>query len=401
MHKVALAAGLLLLLSLAAACKKESAPPPDNAPPPPPPPSASAARPGACASGGGPLTDEISAPYFQKSVDDYCVDPQGEVKTYGDKGKRSMDQVCTQAFDGECEVYKSFGLTRVVQLRYVDGTGKGGTVEVTLSQFKDAPGAYGMYTLRVVTNERDPADPSTPRPLAATAAGAIGTGSAYVWRGAHLVELQYINENESRDQIARSSEGILGSVGKAIGASLPGAATLPPAAMALPEANRIANAILFLPRDVLGWRGVGPGALGFYKDGEQRWREVAIVNDDAEQAKDAWRAIKATPGALPVKDVGDEAVRLVVATGERGAGPKTEWVVARKGGAIFGVGDEEYALREAKDPSKARVSKDDALAKLTRLVASQSQSSQLPPPSSPSSSHPPSPPAAPSASAKK
>ena len=35
-----------------------------------------------------------------------------------------MDDVCTSAFDGECEVYKRFGLDRVVVLRYVDGAAR-------------------------------------------------------------------------------------------------------------------------------------------------------------------------------------------------------------------------------------------------------------------------------------
>jgi hypothetical protein len=392
MPKVALPAALLLLLLCAPGCKDDKA----KQDTPPPPPSAEVAKPGACASGGGELTDAISAPFFPKSIDKYCVDPQGEVKTYGDKGKLSMDQVCTQAFDGECEVYKGFGLTRVVQLRYVDGSGKGGSVEATLSHFKDEAGAYGMYTLRVVTNERDPADPSTPKPLAAVAAGAIGTGRAYVWRGEYLVELQYINENESPDQLAKSSEAILGAVGKAVGEKLPGPTVLPPAAMALPETNRVANAILFLPKDALGWKAVGPAALGFYRDGDKRWRDLVITKDDADQAKDAFKTIRTTLGALPMKELGDEAVHVVVATGEKGSGPKTEWLIARKGSRIVGVGDEEYAVRDAKDPATVRVSKEAALAKVRALLAAPSAAGA--PAAAPSASAAPAPSAAPAAS---
>lgn len=369
MSKLGLSAGVLLVASALAGCKDDK---PKDTPPPPPPPSATTAAAGACAGGGGALTDPVSAPFFSQKVAGYCVDPQGEVRTYGEKGKLSMDQVCTTAFDGECEVYKSFGLARVVSLHYVDGGGKGGTVEVNLSQFKDAAGAYGMYTLRVVTNDRDPADPSTPKPLAAGGAGAIGTGRAYVWRGQHLVELQYINENESPEQVAKSGEAILSAVGKDIGGKLPGAAALPPAAQALPEANRVSNGVLFQPRDVMGWKGVGPGAHGFYKDGDKRWRVLAIVKDDAEQAKDAMKAIKATAGALPVKDVGEDAVHVVVPTGDKGTGPKVEVLVARKGSAVFGLADEEYALRDAKDQAKARLSKEDAIAKMKPLLSAPS-----------------------------
>jgi hypothetical protein len=238
-----------------------------------------------------------------------------------------------------------------------------------------------MYTLRVATNERDPADPSTPRPLAAVAAGAIGTGRAYVWRGQHLAELQYNNESESPEQLARASEVILTAVGKEVGAKLPGPATLPAAARALPEASRVPNGILFSPKDVLGYKGIGPGAQGFYKADGKRWRDLVIVKDDAEQAKDAFKAIRSTPGALPIKDVGDEAGHVVVASGDKRSGPKVEWLVARKGSAIFGVGDEEYALREAKDQAAARVTKDEAVAKIKILLSSA-------PPPAPSGSAP-------------
>ena len=67
-----------------------------------------------------------------------------------------MDEVCTTAFDGECEVYKRFGLDRVVVLRYVDGTGAPNSVEVNLSRFTTSDGAYAMFTKRVVA-DGDPA----------------------------------------------------------------------------------------------------------------------------------------------------------------------------------------------------------------------------------------------------
>lgn len=360
-----LTAGLLLLLSACSACGKEKDEKRGGDTPPPPPPSASSAKAGACATGGGELTDAISAAFLPKSVSGYCVDPQGEVKTYGEKGKLSMDEVCTTAFDGECEVYKRFGLKRVVSLHYVDGSGKGGTVEVNLSQFADVAGAYAMYTLRVVAG--DPAEPSTPKPFAAGGAGAIGTGRAYVWRGQHLAELQYVNEQESPTELAKSSDAILRAVGKEVGDKLPGAKTLPPAAQALPEANRLPNGIVFQPKDILGWNGVGPGALGFYKDGDRRYRTLVIFKDDAEQAKDAFKTIKSKPGTLPVPAMGDEAAHVVV-PGQAG-GPKVEFLVARKGNAIWGIGDEEYALRGAGDKEKARLTKEEAIAKLKPLLA--------------------------------
>ena len=376
-----------LLLS-AAACKDDNKGPGGDPPPPPPPPasSASSGKPGACASGGGELTDAISAAYLPKKVASYCVDPQGEIKTYGEKGKSSMDEVCTTAFDGECEVYKKFGLKRVVSLHYVDGAGGRGTVEVNVSSFADAAGAYGMFTLRVVAG--DPADPSTPKPFAAGAAGAIGTGRAYVWRGVHLVELQYNNEQEAPDALAKSSDVILRAVGIDIGSKLPGPTTLPPAAAALPDANRVANGIVFQPKDVMGFSGVGPGAIGFYKDGDRRWRTLAVFKDDADQAKDAFKSIKSKPGSLPITGIGDEAVHVVVAPPAANAAnaTKTEFLIARKGSQIWGVGDEEYALRGKGADDKARLTKDEATAKMKTLLAAPGA-----PAASGSSASPPSP----------
>lgn len=367
---------LVLSMLVLAGCKDDK---PKDTPPPPPPPTESTAKAGVCASGGGELTDAISAPFFPKTVADYCVDPQGEVKTYGEKGKLSMEEVCTKAFDGECEVYKRFGLKRVVSLHYVDGSGKGGNVEVNLSQFADDAGAYGMYTLRVVAG--DPADPSTPKVLAADAAGAIGTGRAYVWRGEYLVELQYVNENESPTELAKSSEAILSKVGQEMGARLPGDKSLPPSAAALPSEHRVPNGIVFAPKDALGWHGIGPAAMGFYKDGDKRWRDLAIVKADVDQAKDAFKTMRSKPGALPVSGLGDEAVHVIVKSsddeGAKSNAPKPEFVIARKGNVIWGVGDEEYALRESKDEKAVRIGKEDAIAKVKSLVA-------LPVPAAPS-----------------
>jgi hypothetical protein len=241
----------------------------------------------------------------------------------------------------------------------VDGGGKGGIVEVILSQFADAAGAYGMYSSTRVVADRDPADKSMPRPLAAGGAGAIGTGRAYVWRGQYMAELQYNNEQESPEEVAKSSESILTALSKEVGSKLPGATALPPAAALLPTENRIPNAISFQPKDVLGFKGVGPAAMGFYKDGDKRWRVLSIVKDDADQAKDAFKQIKGKPGSLPIPNTGDEAAHVPVA-------PKVAFLVARKGNVIWGVGDEEYAVRENE---KAAVSKEDAVAKMKALLA--------------------------------
>ena len=79
-------ASVLLLSAACASCKDDK---PRSDTPPPPPPEAPVAKAGACSAGGGELSDAISAPFFAKTAGGYCVDPQGEIKTYGEKGKLS------------------------------------------------------------------------------------------------------------------------------------------------------------------------------------------------------------------------------------------------------------------------------------------------------------------------
>jgi hypothetical protein len=346
-------------------------------PPPPPPTVSSAAKATACATPGD-VKDAVSAAFFPKTVLAYCIDPQGETKTYGDRAKQLIADV---PFDGDIEVYKRFGLKRLVTLRYIDGGGKGGTADVVLSELSDEAAAYGFYTFRVVSG--DPADKSAPRVLAAKGRGAIGTGRAYVWRGKYLVELQYNNEQEAESALAKSSEAILTALSKELGEKLPGAEEPPAAALALPRQNLVPNGIVWAQKEPYGVGNLGAGAIGYYADGGKRWRVLSLATTDAEQAKDAMKTLRGRPGALPVPGIGDEAVHLTVSASKDA--PKVELYVGRKAGAVFGVSDEEYALMAAGAPDKqaaVRVAKDDALTQLKSLLSGHSGA----PPASPAPS---------------
>jgi hypothetical protein len=336
------------------------------------------------------VKDPVSAAFFPATTLAYCIDPQGETKTYGEKAKLTIGEV---PFDGDIEVYKRFGLKRLVTVRYIDGGGKGGTADVVLSELSDDANAYGFYTLRVVAG--DPAEKSAPRVLDAKARGAIGTGRAYVWRGKYLVELQYNNEQESPDALAKSSEAILTALGKGIGEKLPGGVSLPPAAAALPQEHLIANGISWAQREPYGIGNLGAGAIGYYADGAKRWRILSLATTDVEQAKDAMKTVRGRPGALPLAGLGDEAVHLTVSAAKDA--PKVELYVARKGSLVFGASDEEYALGAAGAPEKqaaARLAKEDATSQLKALLASapapaSSSSAKAPAPSSAPRSNPP------------
>ncbi|CAN5209541.1 hypothetical protein BH09MYX1_BH09MYX1_12390 [soil metagenome] len=346
-----------------AACKDD--PKPQGTPPPPPPPSASAQG-GACLTGGGTVTDPPSAPFFSRTVAGYCVDPHADTKSFGDKGKLGIKELCNTALDGGCEEYRGFGVTRAVIVRYVDGSGPA-SVEAMLTQF-EGDGAYTIFTTRL-TADLDPADPSAMKLLQTGAGlGAMGTGKAYVQRGAYFLELTYANDQETPEQLKKSSDVILTALAKDIGAKLPDGA-LPVSARALPEAERLANGVLYAQKDALGIANAGAGAVGFYQDGTKRYRLYAAQREDADQAKDTFKTLKAKPGSMPMKDLGDEAA-VVVLDGNDG-GPKVEWVFVRKGNLVVGVGDEPRVFKVGVPLDRqtdVRLSKDEKIAKVRALL---------------------------------
>jgi len=339
-HVVTLAA----LLASATSCKKESAP--ERGAPPPP---IAMSKPGACASGGGTVKDTVSAAFFPRSAGNYCIDPNGDARAFGQNAPNSLDAVCTELFDGECEVYKSYGLRRVVTLRYIDGKGSPGAVNVNLSRFASIEGAYGFFTKRVVA-DADPAE-TVPASLDAGGAAALGSGIAYVWRADMVAELSYTNELEPPEQLKASAGVALPPIAQAIGSVLPGDTHLPKAAARLPTEHRLPLGISYVIKDVLGIAGTGPGAIGFYRDGSERYRAFALTRPDEDSAKDVLKTLRKVDGAKALKDTGVDAVAFSARDEE--SAPLVAWVVGRKGSTVVGVGDESFVLR-GKDSSAAR-----------------------------------------------
>ena len=354
---VSLLVGVALL-----GCDKKPAPEPERGAAPPP---IESSKPGACAAGGGSVKDKVSAAFFPRSAGAYCVDPNGEARAYGDNAPANIDKVCTELFDGECEVYKSFGLKRVVTLRYVDGKGSPGAVNINLSQFATKDGAYAFFTKRVVA-DADPVE-AAPAKLAAGGVGASGTGIAYVWRGEHVIELSYTNELESPDQLKQSAERAIPPIAKGMGDQLPGDKEPPKAVQALPADGLVPLGVSFSSGDALEVSGVGPGAIGFYKSGDKRWRVLSILRSDEDAAKDVMKTLKKTDGAKALK--GQTFDALVLERREDDASPKLMWVVGRRGERVFAIGDEEHVLSsEQTAAAAAKVSLSEA-EKLERLKA--------------------------------
>lgn len=361
LSRTVVAAVVLWALLGSAGCRRKSD---DEGTAPPP---VVGAKPGACASGGGVPGDPLSAPFFPRVVGDYCVDPNADARAYGDGAKGNLDEMCTELLDGECEVYKSYGLKRIVTLRYVDGRGSPAAVEVKLSRFASREGAFGFYTKRVVAD----ADPLaiTLTELHAGASGALGSGIAYVWRGEHLGELSYTNELEPPDKMKESAKQVLPDIARAVGEKLPlDASPLPPVAL-LPEEHRLPMGVSYLLGDLFGMSGLGPGAIGFYKDGDKRWRVVVLVRADEDSAEDVLASLKKVEHASVLKEVLFPA--LAFQTQHDDASPRTEYLAGRRGKNVFAVGDEDLVLgggRSKEEEAKTKLSRDEKLAVLKRLA---------------------------------
>jgi hypothetical protein len=269
-------------------------------------------------------------------------------------------------FDGECEIYKGFNVRRVVEARYVDGAGSTATIDVYLSKFATTEGAYAMFTKRVV-GDGDPADEASPRPIEGGGAAALGVGNAYLWRGLYLAELTYSDESAAEAALRAAGEKLLPPLVKEMGAKLPGEAALP-AAAALPKDKLLPLGIRYVIKDALGAPGAGGGAFGYYKDGTKRHRVLSLVREDEDQAKDVLASFGKVAGATKEKGVPGGLVRLMHKEGDA---PPSEWVLARAGKTIFGVGDEPRALQAgmtAEEHAKVSLSKDEKIERLKKVL---------------------------------
>lgn len=151
-------------------------------------------------------------------------------------------------------------------------------------------------------------------------------------------------------------------------AKIPGEPGLPAAAAALPKPGLLPLGVRFITKDLLGVEGAGPGALGYYREGAKRWRVASALRADVEQAKDVLSTLAKLPGATREKYIGDGAVRLMRKDGD---GAAVEWILARTGKALLGVGDEARVLRggqTADEHAKVTLSKDEKTDRLKKLL---------------------------------
>ncbi len=55
--------------------------------------------------------------------------------------------------------------------------------------------------------------------------------------------------------------------------------------------------VSYAAKDLLGIAGTGPGALGFYREGAERYRVFALTRSDEDSAKDVLKTLRKVDGA--------------------------------------------------------------------------------------------------------
>jgi hypothetical protein len=291
----------------------------------------------------------------------FCLDPGGSDRGYGEGAKEPLKPGICDVFDGECEIYVQHGAKRVNEARYLDDGGSKATIDVKHSRFGSPEQALAMFTKRAL-GAGDPAHPDTPRPIEGGGLATLGLGNAYVWRGVDLAEITVNDADLSVEQLRKRGEELLPPLVKELGNRFAGATELPAAAKLLPAEARLPNGIRYELADLLVTGG-GEGAFGFYRDGDRRWRVLAVTATSEDEAKTT--LTKLTAGGTTEPGPGGGATRVVV-------GPtKAEWLIARSGTTVMGIGDEALVLRAGmseEERGKRGLPLEEKRTRLTKLV---------------------------------
>ena len=236
-------------------------------------------------------------------VGGFCLDPNADVKRYGEGTSLPLDAVCVELFNGECEIYKRYGLQGVKTTNYIAAKSPTTSVAVVVSAFQSSAGAYGFFTRRVLGDGL----PSqvTVRRLDVPGRAAQGPGALYIWRGKQVVEMNYVSELETPEEIIKSGEIVLRELARATSALLLGS-TEPQASVLLLEAVIKQDFGVVVHADgLLGQHGSGPYAVGFVESSEgirEPYRLLVAERRDESSASDL---VKTITRSLPSKKLKD------------------------------------------------------------------------------------------------
>jgi hypothetical protein len=299
----------------------------------------------------------------------FQLDPNAAVRAYGADAPASLERACERILGPGC--VDGRGLEHVLALRYVDsqrpeGQGRRASLDVVVSRYQDSESAYATFTTDLI-GERDPLELSA-RPLDVPGVAVLDAERVSAWIGPYVIGLSYVNESEPSDRRAALAAAELPDVARRLLAALPAEPDLPLSVQKLPRAQRVPLGARLVPGDALGVLGMGMGAVGYYREGDKRWRVLAIARPDAESARDVLSTLARSPAARRIEKAPLDA--LAVTERRLPAEPFVGWVVGQRHEVIYGVGDEASVLPEftpAEREAAVKLSLLDKLVKLTKV----------------------------------
>jgi uncharacterized protein DUF6599 len=296
----------------------------------------------------------------------FCLEAYGRVRAYGLGAPQPLERACDQVLGPSCIVEGDHGLERVLAVRYVDARGGGATLDVIASRFVDAAGAYARFGDQLI-GDRDPASLGLEE-LAAPGVVVREGDRVSAWLGRYVLSAFYGDDDADPESRARAAAARLPDLARGLMSALPAEAELPVAVQRLPAAHRVPFGTRLILGDALGVPGMGMGAIGYHRQGDKRWRTLAIVRPDADSAQDVLGTLAASRGARKLKTATVEAVAVTFRRSP--AEPNVAWVVGQRRELLYGVGDEATALPEstsAEREATVNLSLPDKLLELTRM----------------------------------
>jgi hypothetical protein len=294
-----------------------------------------------------PLAESIREELPEQNGD-WCLDRFAAPVSYGELGEESLERACERALGPSCRSEEGAGTRRVVRFHYLNRAEPLASVDGVLSRFHEASSAYARYTRAVVgAAESDLAQATE------LDGGRIAQrgDSLFAWRGRELLWLHYVDEHRGSPGRQQAANAALPPLARAVLARLGDADDLPPSVRRLPVAERIPLGVRLFLDEAFGVPGLGPSALGYYRQGNERWRVIAMERPDVESAKDVMSTLEHQPEAHRLERAPLEALTL---SERRGPGESPlSWLIARQAGVVYGVGSEEPSARLAGEPGSA------------------------------------------------
>lgn len=274
------------------------------------------------------------------------MDPHADVRRYGAVGSTPLDGVCVELFNGECEIYKSFGLEGVKTLRFVENSGSPVTVNAVVSSFRRSTGAYGFFTRRVLGD----GVPSqvTVEPLVVKGRAVAGVGTVIVWRGKEVVELTYVSDEATPDEIEKQSPKILHPMAQAVAEELTGQNEPERAVRFLESLGADKLGVSVFVDGMMGVSGTGPGTMGYFSNRPTPHRIVIAERRDKAGVDDLIGLLRRSGTGKKLE--GRDIIELRLT--REGANPET-WFLRRNDDVVLALGPLEDPQAAAQTSSPA------------------------------------------------